>query len=74
MLMFAMERREPVAQLVEHLTFNPVVAGSTPAGLTICYDIPSGSDACNVTRQQGSVRETLPHVFWVTATNGVGAP
>ncbi len=27
-------RQEPVAQLVEHLTFNPVVAGSTPAGLT----------------------------------------
>lgn len=29
-----LHREEPVAQLVEHLTFNPVVAGSTPAGLT----------------------------------------
>ena len=27
----------PVAQLVEHLTFNQVVAGSIPAGLTIIF-------------------------------------
>ena len=27
--------REPVAQLVEHRTFNAVVAGSSPARLTI---------------------------------------
>lgn len=30
----------PVAQLVEHLTFNQVVAGSIPAGLTIFPAIP----------------------------------
>jgi hypothetical protein len=27
--------REPVAQMVEHLTFNQVVLGSSPSGLTI---------------------------------------
>jgi hypothetical protein len=27
-------RPEPVAQLVEHLTFNQVVVGSNPTGLT----------------------------------------
>src|SRR5690348_3689404 len=27
-------RREPVAQMVEHLTFNQVVLGSSPSGLT----------------------------------------
>ena len=27
---------EPLAQLVEHLTFNQRVAGSNPAWLTIC--------------------------------------
>ncbi len=30
--------REPVAQLVEHRTFNAVVAGSSPARLTIILD------------------------------------
>ena len=29
--------REPVAQLVEHRTFNAVVAGSSPARLTIIF-------------------------------------
>jgi hypothetical protein len=27
-------RQEPVAQVVEHLTFNQVVVGSSPTGLT----------------------------------------
>src|SRR5262245_6250273 len=27
-------RQEPVAQMVEHLTFNQVVLGSSPSGLT----------------------------------------
>jgi hypothetical protein len=30
--------REPVAQLVEHRTFNAVVAGSSPARLTIIFN------------------------------------
>src|SRR5262245_1125115 len=30
-------RYEPVAQLVEHLTFNQVVLGSSPSGLTILF-------------------------------------
>ena len=29
--------REPLAQLVEHLTFNQRVAGSNPAWLTISF-------------------------------------
>ena len=29
--------QEPVAQLVEHRTFNAVVAGSSPARLTIIF-------------------------------------
>jgi hypothetical protein len=29
---------EPVAQLVEHRTFNAVVAGSSPARLTIIFN------------------------------------
>jgi hypothetical protein len=27
-------KKEPVAQVVEHLTFNQVVLGSSPSGLT----------------------------------------
>src|SRR5262245_51483459 len=34
-------RREPVAQSVEHLTFNQVVLGSSPSGLTIFAGLPS---------------------------------
>jgi hypothetical protein len=30
--------QEPVAQLVEHRTFNAVVAGSSPARLTIIFN------------------------------------
>ncbi len=37
--MFRPLKWEPVAQLVEQLTFNQRVAGSIPAGLTI--DFPS---------------------------------
>jgi hypothetical protein len=32
---FYIRRGEPVAQMVEHLTFNQVVLGSSPSGLTI---------------------------------------
>jgi hypothetical protein len=31
---FYIRRGEPVAQMVEHLTFNQVVLGSSPSGLT----------------------------------------
>lgn len=31
----AVSRGEPVAQPVEHLTFNQVVVGSSPTGLTM---------------------------------------
>src|SRR5665213_1818676 len=31
------QKEEPVAQLVEHRTFNAVVAGSSPARLTILF-------------------------------------
>ena len=35
-MLFSMQwRAEPVAQSVEHVTFNHGVAGSSPAGLTI---------------------------------------
>lgn len=30
-----MDWRGPLAQLVEHWTFNPLVAGSSPAGPTV---------------------------------------
>jgi hypothetical protein len=33
-LLFKAVLREPVAQLVEQLTFNPLVVGSNPTGLT----------------------------------------
>lgn len=34
-----MNNNAPLAQLVEHRTFNPLVAGSTPAGRTTGGDI-----------------------------------
>src|SRR5512134_2364471 len=36
---------EPIAQLVEHLTFNQMAAGSIPAGLTMVHASPSSSPA-----------------------------
>jgi hypothetical protein len=34
-------RAEPVAQMVEHLTFNQVVLGSSPSGLTTAESVRS---------------------------------
>jgi hypothetical protein len=46
----------PVAQLVEHRTFNAVVAGSSPARLTIFNNL---ANALVVTEH----RITFPHVL-----------
>jgi hypothetical protein len=41
---FLPPQNEPVAQLVEHRTFNAVVAGSSPARLTIKFNQLAGCD------------------------------
>jgi hypothetical protein len=45
---------EPVAQVVEHLTFNQVVLGSSPSGLTKIKDLASGMicSGCSATFRQ----------------------
>ena len=53
----------PVAQLVEHLTFNQVVAGSIPAGLTILPDCnlpPNKAPSALVSRHRGRRRLSVP--------------
>jgi hypothetical protein len=42
-------KHEPLAQSVEHLTFNQGVAGSNPAWLTICH---LGSGVERLTRNE----------------------
>ena len=53
----------PVAQLVEHLTFNQVVAGSIPAGLTI-FCLPL--DFASLNRSDGAANNRRAAVAaWV---------
>jgi hypothetical protein len=40
----AREASEPVAQVVEHVTFNHGVEGSSPSGLTIAWTSKGSTD------------------------------
>jgi hypothetical protein len=56
--------RGPVAQSVEHLTFNQRVAGSSPARLTILSSVFPTSSLCEATRILFPLRrskKTAPH-------------
>jgi hypothetical protein len=51
-------RAEPVAQLVEHLTFNQVVLGSSPSGLTKYISNSNGL------RIAANATKTVSLLFW----------